>query len=610
MQVISTAGHVDHGKSTLIQRLTGIDPDRLREEKERGLTIDLGFAWMALPDGREVGVVDVPGHERFVHNMLAGVGAVRAALFVVDATEGWMPQSEEHLQILDLLGARAGVVTLTKADLVDDSTLHQRAEEIRGRLAGTALEGSEIVAVSAPTGAGIEDLVAAIGRMLDRLDAQEDVDRPRLYLDRVFTVKGVGTVVTGTLTGGRLRLEEHVQILPTGIAARVRGIQSHRKVREEAVSVSRVALNLAGLDRTDLHRGDAVVLPGQWRPTTELDVLLRTTRDLDHQIRMRGAYKAYVGSAEVDVRLTLYETDGLKQGDEAFARFVLAHPVVAAPLDRVVLRDAGRQRTVGGGVILDPHPPVLRGGGRASRSDQLRIRAQASPEDMPSIVVAERGTVARADLAWLAGSDAAPKWAVDLRSLVVAEDVFNRTVERIEEVLRSFHERNPLVRGMPREDARDAAAIGDHRLFNEVVDAAPDRIVAEGPLVRLAAHTVTLTLEQEAARDVVLGQLAEAGFKPPPLSSLMDQHGEPLVRALLDAGVVTKIAQDLAFSTEQLEAAKRIIADAIASEGPLTAARIKDLLGTSRKYAIPLLEHLDASGFTRRTGDLRELVSS
>lgn len=610
MQVIATAGHVDHGKSTLIRRLTGIDPDRLPEEKERGLTIDLGFAWLALPDGSEVGVVDVPGHERFIHNMLAGTGPVRAALFVVDATEGWRAQSEEHLQILELLGVRSGVIALTKADLVDDTTLHRRADEVRGRLDGTALAGSEIVAVSGTTGAGCDDLLAALQRMLGRLRDDEDRGRPRIYLDRVFTVHGVGTVVTGTLIGGSLRQDDLIQILPSGINARVRGIQSHRKVRESAEPVARVAVNVAGVERTDLHRGDALVHPGQWKPTTEIDVSLRTARELDHEIRARGAYKLYVGSAEVDVRLSLYEAGAVPPGGEAFARLTLAHPILAAPLDRFVLRDPGRRATVGGGVVLDPHPPTLRGAPRSQRVEQLRIRADAHPNDFPSIVVAERGVVERIDLGWLAGSDTRPKWSVRLRSLEVAEDVYRRTLARIEEALRTFHAANPLVRGMAREDLRDAAAVRDHRLFNEIVEAATETLATEGPLVRIAAHTVTLTLEQESARDVLLAQLGDAGFAPPALQTLIDQHGEPLVRALLDAGTLVKVTDELVFTAEQLDRARETIGAAIEAEGPMTAARLKELLGTTRKYAIPLLEHLDQIGFTRRRGDLRELAAA
>ena len=372
MHVISTAGHVDHGKSTLIERLTGIDPDRLAEEKERGLTIDLGFAWLRLPDGRDIGIVDVPGHERFIHNMLAGVGSVDAALFIVAANEGWMPQSEEHLAILDMLGAKAAVVALTKADLVEQEELEAAFTIVRNRLEGTALEGSEIVAVSGVTGAGIQDLVISIGRMLDRIDDTADRGRPRMFIDRAFTIQGVGTVTTGTLTGGSLSVGEHVVVLPSGHRTRIRGIQSHRERQDEVAPVRRVALNLTGLDTAQLARGDAVVCPGQWRATTEIDVSVQTVRGIDHALGDRGAYKAYIGSAEVDARLSLYEVKELPPGGTGFARLHLTQPVVAGPHDRFILRDTGRRRTVAGGSVLDPHPPAVRGPARAVRVDQLR----------------------------------------------------------------------------------------------------------------------------------------------------------------------------------------------------------------------------------------------
>ena len=608
MHVISTAGHVDHGKSTLIERITGIDPDRLAEEKARGLTIELGFAWMRLPSGSEIGLVDVPGHERFIHNMLAGVGSVDATLFVVAADEGWMPQSAEHLAILEMLGARTAMIALTKADLVEHDRLEQVADEVRAHLAPTALADSPVVAVSAPPGAGFQDLLVALDRMIERLGEPLDRGRPRMFLDRVFTVNGVGTVATGTLTGGSLRIEEHVIVLPAGHRTRVRGIQSHKRVVDSAEPVRRVALNLAGLERAQLARGDAVVLPGQWEPTTELDVILRTARGLDHDLSDRGSYKAYLGASEVDARIKLYDLEALEPGGENFARVTLGHPIVAAPFDRFVLRDTGRRQTVGGGVVLDAHPPALRGPARAARAAQLQQRTEATPDEIPSLVAAERGVVARADLTWLSGSSAPPNRTVSLRTLEVSEDLFNSLSGAIGRALSEAHERHPLLRGISRDEVREAADVKNARLFAEIVDAIGERVVADGPLLRLATHTVVLTLEQETARDVLLGQMEDAGFKPPGLQALIDTHGESLVRALVDAGALVKIADDIAFTAHRLEEAKQLIADAAARDELLTASHVREVLDTSRKYAIPLLEFFDASGFTRRRGDVRELV--
>jgi len=608
MRVVSTAGHVDHGKSTLIERLSGIDPDRLAEEKARGLTIDLGFAWFTTPDGHELGVVDVPGHERFIHNMLAGVGSVDATIFVVAANEGWKPQSEEHLAILDLLGARHAVIALTKADLVDNVTITGRSRQIASKIAGTGLQGSEIVPVSAATGAGIDKLLAAIDRMLARAGEPADTGRPRIYIDRSFSIKGAGTVITGTLTGGALRVDDALTVLPAGHTTRIRGIQTHKQAREIAHPVSRVALNLAGLERAQLERGDALVAPGQWQPTTHLDVELRAVRTLERPLTNKSAFKVYVGSAETDARLTFYDVDSVAPGTTGFARLSLSEPVVAGPLDRFVLRDIARSATVAGGTILDAHPPAVRGPSRAARSEQLRARAAATDGELAGLCVAERGVVPRADLIWLAGTDVPPSGTVSLRTLEVAPARYEELAAAVVRALTEHHEKHPLVRGMPAADLRDAIGTANARLFTELLESMSERVVAEGPMFRLSTHAVTLSLGDEAARDVLLEQIHEAGFSPPSLASLIDTHGEPLVRALLDSGVLVKIGDNFVLSATQLERAKQLIAEGAAREGPLTAARIKELLGTSRKYAIPLLEHLDATGFTRRRGDLRELV--
>lgn len=606
MHVLSTAGHVDHGKSALIERLTGIDPDRLAEEKRRGLTIDLGFAWLTLPSGREVGIVDVPGHERFVHNMLAGVGSVDATIFVVAANEGWRPQSEEHLAILDLLEARGGVVAITKSDTVDAAALEDARREARERLAGTTLEGAEIVAVSAVTGDGLDALVASIERLLDRTPPAEDRGRARLFVDRSFSVRGAGTVVTGTLTGGRIRLEDAVEILPAGARARVRGIQTHKRRREDAEPGSRVALNLAGVERYEVRRGDAAVHPGGWRPTTALDVRLRAARSLTHRISPRGAYKVYVGSAEVDARLSPYGAREVPPGGAAFARLALAEPVVAEPFDGFVLRDTGRRATVGGGRILDAHPPPSPHG--AARAAQLESRLAAGRAGIPALAVAEAGALAREELPWRTGREEPPSGAVALRSFVLSTERFEALARAVEDALRAFHAAEPLARGMPREDARRAAAVEDARLFSELVEALAGRVGSEGATLRLAAHRVTLSPEQDAARAALERELSEAGFAPPPLAELARRYGERLVRALIDGGDLVQVAADIAFSREGLARAREHVAAAIRREGPLTTSRLREVLGTSRKYAIPLLEHLDGTGFTRRRGDLRELA--
>jgi selenocysteine-specific elongation factor len=606
MYVLGTAGHVDHGKSTLIERLTGIDPDRLSEEKARGLTIDLGFAWLTLPRHGEVGIIDVPGHERFVTNMLAGVGSIDATIFVVAANEGWKPQSEEHLAILDLLGARGGVVALTKCDLVGGTELDAAAAAIAGRLAGTTLERAAIVPVSATTGRGIDELITAIDRMLDRTPQSPDLGRPRLYVDRSFSIKGAGTVVTGTLTGGRLRVEDEVEILPRAVSGRVRSIQTHKRHRDDAEAGSRVALNIAGLDRSDIVRGDAVVRPASWRPTKVLDVRLRVVRGVGHAVGPRGAYKLHLGSAEVDARLRLLDATGLTANDESYARITLGEEIVADTFDRFVLRDNGRSETVAGGTVLDAHPARARLTALdvPRRIAELRARHGAGRGGLVAALLEERGPLAAADLVWLAGASPADG---PLRGYVSSPAWLAGVTESVTRTLRRFHEDNPLARGMPREDVRNAAGIDDPKLFAALVDALAKTVAVDGRLLRLASHRITLSADQQAARDRLVGELEAAGFSPPPLAELVAAHGANLVAALVDSGEIVKVSPDIAFARDRFEDGKRAIAETIKTEGPATASRIRDVLGTSRKFLIPLLEHLDAAGFTVRDGDVRVL---
>jgi selenocysteine-specific elongation factor len=607
VHVLGTAGHVDHGKSALIQRLTGIDPDRLAEEKARGLTIDLGFAWLTLPTGREVGIVDVPGHERFVHNMLAGAGSIDGTIFVVAANEGWKPQSEEHLAIIDLLGARGGVIALTKRDLVSTADLALAAEEILRRTSGTALAGAEVVPVSSTSGEGIDELLAAIDSLLERTPPAPDRGRPRLFVDRSFSIKGAGTVVTGTLTGGRLRAGDEIEVLPAGVRGRIRSIQTHKRSRQDARPGSRAALNVAGIDRHEIARGDAIVAPGRWRATDTLDVWIRPVRALDHPIAARGAYKLYLGAAEVGVRLRLLDAGDLAPGGEAFARLRANEPLVAEAFDRFVLRDSGRGATVAGGLVLDPHPVDRRLGPktRATRVDQLRARKAGGRARLAEQVARERGVVAAADMRWLAGAEPEPG---PLRGYTVSGEWFAAASGALERAIAAYHAEHPLARGIPREDARAASGFADPKLFAALVDALAGMVAAEGPLLRLVSHAVTLTAEQRARREQLMAALEAAAFAPPPLDELRRAHGEALLSALVDAGDLVAVGREHVLTQSRYAEAKRLIAGAIRAEGPVTASRIRDLLGTSRKYALPLLEHLDAAGFTKRRGDVRILA--
>jgi selenocysteine-specific elongation factor len=648
--VIGTAGHVDHGKSALVQRLTGTDPDRLAEEKARGMTIDLGFAWTTLPSGREVGFVDVPGHERFVHNMLAGVGGVDCALFVVDASEGWRPQSAEHLDILDLLGIPAGVVAISKTDLVDQATCRRVAADVAGRLAGTTLAGATVVQTSAPQGLGLDELRAALDETLDRLPEPPDRGRPRLPVDRVFTMRGSGTVVTGTLSGGALRAEGEAELLPGGRRVRIRALQGHGAALASATPARRLAVNLAGVATGQVARGDVLVLPGQWAATRTADCRLRCLQGAAGPLRARGAYLLYAGAAETAVRLQPVDAHEVRPGQDALVRLHLERPLVLDPFEPVVLRDSGRDETVGGGRVLDPFPigPVHRTAGRVRRIEELEAREAAGRAGLLERVLAERGVVPLAELPVLAAAGpaalAAPLAAaaeagraVRSRTLAWTAAAFQEARAAVLDAVARHHRAEPLAPGLPAQAARAAAlghggqareaaagasgaAAGGTALTPgprpaaagaEVLEAllADGSLAADGPAVRLPGHGVRLDPAQQAVRDRVEGALEAGGVEVLTEAALAELGADRRMTAVLvRLDLLVAIAPGLYLGRSTLERAVRELRRAFADGRPFAATEAKEALGTTRKTAIPLLEHLDRSGVTVRQGDLRRLA--
>jgi selenocysteine-specific elongation factor len=621
--VVGTAGHVDHGKSALIQALTGTDPDRLAEEKARGLTIDLGFAWTTLPSGREVGFVDVPGHERFVHNMLAGVGGVDCALFVVDASEGWRPQSAEHLAILDLLGIPAGVVALTKVDLVDAATLDRVAAEVGDRLKGTTLAGATLVPTAAPSGRGVEALAAALDAALDRLPDPPDRGRPRLPVDRVFTMRGSGTVVTGTLSGGSLRADGEVELLPSGRRARVRGLQSHGRPLAEATPARRLAVNLAGVATDQVVRGDVLVLPGRWAATGTADCRLRCLAGAPAPLRGRGAYLVYAGAAETAARLQPLDATEVHPGTDALVRLHLERPLVLDAFEPVVLRDAGRDETVGGGLVLDPFPPtVVRGtAARVLRTEELEAREAAGRAGLLERVLAERGVVPLADLprlaaiaperlpAALAGSAAAATG----RTIAWDRGAWDGAAAAVLEAVERQHRTDPSAPGLPVQAARAAARAPGWPAAagTEVVEAlvARGRLLADGPTLRLPGHGVRLDPAQRALRARVEAALDEAGVGLLGEAALAQLGADRRATALLvRLGVLVPIAPGGYLGRPALEEAVATLRRRFPGGRPFAATEAKEALGTTRRTVIPLLEHLDRTGVTVRQGDLRRLA--
>ena len=606
--VVATAGHVDHGKSTLIRRLTDMDPDRLAEEKRRGLTIELGYAWCRLPSGIEVGFVDVPGHERFVRTMLAGVGPVRLVLFVVAADEGWKPQSEEHLAIVDLLGVDGAVVAVTKRELADDARIRDLRRGIEARVRDTALERAPVLACSSETGDGIDELVAAIDEMVTNAPEPERHGRPRLFVDRVFAISGAGTVVTGTLTGGPVAVGDRVQLHPSGATARVRALQTHGRTIDRATPVRRLAVNLAGIERDRAERGGVLSVPGAWRPTRTVEVRIRRVRGLAHPVTDRGAFTFHAGAAERPTSLRLYGVRAL--GDEgAFARLRFAEPIVLDMGDRFVLRESGRRETVAGGVVLDADPP-RRPGGRTQ--ERLERRARAGRDDLPTLLVGERGVLRSSDVAMLAGvaPDTVPH-ARRVGSWWVSEDLFERLARTVRDGLESFHAAEPLA---PGEDVAGTRARIGASLTQAHVAADPELLEAllaslaadgllerDGSSVRLPSRAPTGPGE-EGRR---LADAVRSGEPTPPTVPELEGAGFP--RALIDSvvrtGSLVRISPDVVLTTAFVDRAVGIVR--AAGAGGITVSALRAELGTSRKYAVPLMEHLDRTGVTRREGDLR-----
>jgi selenocysteine-specific elongation factor len=602
--VVATAGHVDHGKSALIVALTGIDPDRYAEEKRRGLTIDLGYAWTTLASGREVGVVDVPGHERFIRTMLAGVGPVRLVLFVVAADEGWMPQSEEHLQILDVLGVAGGVIALTKQDLVDDETLALAEADVRDRVAGTVLDGAPIVPVSAHTGEGIEELRSALDELVDDAPPAEDA-RMRLFVDRVFTVAGAGTVVTGTLTGGCLAVDDDVRIEPAGAPARVRSLQSHKVERDDVCHVARVAANLAGVDRAPLGRGSVVASPGAFAPTSTFDAVLRPVRGV-RELPERGAYLLHAGAAESAARLRILER--LPDG-EILARLRTEDALVLDVHDRVVVWDSGRRRTVGGGAVLDAAPPRTAGDRHVGF---LAERRQAKDREAVARLAIDEAVAIRADdLARATGARPEP---VPPDGWYLAEALVDAATEALIAFVGAFHAEHPLEEGAPLADVRAVLARavleagGPRRggVADVLLQRSSDggRVVRTATIVRLPTHTVALAGHEADLERLLAAIGGDAEATPPTVKELVVSGFDPsLIDAAGRAGIVARLAPQIVVTPALVERGAAIVR-AHAAEG-CTVSELREALATSRKYAVPLAEWMDAQGITRRVGDLR-----
>jgi selenocysteine-specific elongation factor len=615
MRVIGTAGHVDHGKSTLVQRLTGIQPDRLKEEQARKLTIDLGFAWFDLPDDVTVGIVDVPGHRDFIENMLAGIGGIDAALLVIAADEGVMPQTREHLAILDLLGIEQALVVLTKIDLIDDDEWLDLVElDVQALIAESTIADAPILRVSAQTGAGIDALLQALMSLLAGLPAHTDYNQPRLPVDRVFTVEGFGTVVTGTLSGGTLSVGDAIAIQPADIAGRVRGLQSYKQTIETALPGSRVAVNISGVDTTDIDRGHVIAYPGQLQSTRLIDVHFRHLADIDRPLKHNSEVKFFSGASETMARVRLLDSEALAPDTQGWLQLRLRDAIPLTHRDRFILRDPSPARTIGGGVIVNAHPDRRWKRFQAAVLDDLATRLRGSPAERLVQVADAEIPVKRTLLQQQTGYtdaelDDALQSALDQHQLVeidgayLATNRYQALQHQLEQILRDYHADSPLRLGMPRAELQSRLGVKQGLLQALLTTAS---VVVENHLLRLPDHRITFTPQQRQQIETLRNLLAQTPYAPPAYVELTQVVSEDALYALVDLGELVQVEPEMLFlKSAYTEIVARILA-VIDQHGEIDVKGVRDMLGSSRKYAIALLEHLDREGITRRVGDVRQ----
>ncbi len=626
MRVVGTAGHVDHGKSTLVTALTGINPDRLKEEREREMTIDLGFAWLTLPDGEPISIVDVPGHEDFIKNMLAGVGGIDAALLVVAADEGVMPQTREHVAILDLLQVKSGVVALTKIDAMDDPEwLDLVREEIHEFLTGTVLADAPIVPVSARTGQGIGALLTALQQVMEQAPPRPDRGRPRLPIDRIFTMPGFGTIVTGTLSDGALHVGQEVEVLPRKLRSRIRGLQTHKQRVDVAAPASRVAANLVGVDLADIARGDVLAAPGFYHPTDLFDARLQLLGDTPRPMPHSSTVDLFTGASEAQARLRLLDRDEIKPGEVAWVQLEVAAPVVVVARDRFIIRQPSPSATLGGGFVADAHPERRHRRYQPQVLERLDTLAHGTPEEIllqalerigpapVQVLLGQAGLardVAEAALATLRGSGQVfPLVPGSAASALIAQAQWASLGARIRSLLEAYHAQYPLRPGMPREELKSRLNL-EARLYADALQ----RAGAEGILesseatVRLSGFRPRFTPEQERRVAALLARFAQSPYSPPSAPEAEAEVGPDVLAALVDQGRLVRLSDSVLLSEEAYRTMLDQVLERLRRGESVTVATVRDLFGSSRKYALAFLEYLDRQRITRRVGDERVLM--
>ena len=620
MYVIGTAGHVDHGKSTLVKAMTDIDPDRFPEEKAREMTIDLGFAWMTLPSGRDVSIVDVPGHERFIKNMLAGVGAIDLALLIVAADESVMPQTREHLAILDILQITRGLVVITKTDLVDLELVELVKAEVEDTLQGTSFENCPMIGVSAYTGDGMDELKANIDSILDETDARKDLGRPRLPIDRCFTISGFGTVVTGTLIDGTLTVGQEIELAGSGHRARVRGLQSHKTKVDATDPGVRLAVNLSGLSKDEVERGEILTIPGWLKPTRRVDARLRMVKNAPNPLKHNQGVTFHLFTSEASARIRLLDSNGLVAGQEGWVQILLEEPLPVVKGDFFVIRSS--EDTLGGGQIVDPNPRR-----RYRRFDddvveRMMTLDQGTGQDIIISVAEQWGPC---DLTDLSQRTNLPREEVSERVAELTEDgdlislgEFGKDADavvypaqgwailksKVASALQLYHTQYPLRQGVPTQEIRSRLDLSQPVYQRVLV-----RLVMEGAVVderqslRLPDHEITLTPKMEEEASAYLNSLQKDPYSPP-----SDQKvSAELLAVLIDQGKIVRVGDGVIFDANVYREMTERIVQHLKDQGNITVAEARTMFDTSRKYILPLLEHMDQQQITRRTGDERVL---
>jgi selenocysteine-specific elongation factor len=626
MHVIGTAGHVDHGKSTLIKALTGIDPDRLREEKERQMTIDLGFAWLDLPSGEEIGIVDVPGHRDFIENMLAGAGGIDAVLFIIAADEGVMPQSREHLSILNLLEIKTGIIVLTKVDLVDDHDwLDLVRSEIRQFAENSFLADAPIIGVSSVTGAGLDALLQAIDETIKHCEPKRDIGRARLPVDRIFSIKGFGTVVTGTMLDGIFSVGQQVEIFPSRREVRIRGLQSHKRKLERSEPGSRTAINLSGVDVDDLQRGDVVAFPGIYSSTSLMDVRFSLLPDTSSQLKHNEEVKIFSGAAQSLAHVRLIKKKSLNPGDMGWLQLSLVDALVVAKGDHFILRRPSPAETIGGGIVLDPHPArrykrfslsvydhfemLETGSLKDQLLDMIRVNQPVTLKEIIEKSGIEKQKVFD-ELEQLIGEEIVLVNAVNTllsqNSLLTVASDWQQNIMQLSQILGDYHSRFPLRQGISKNELKESLGWATERLNNYLDGLLIRNLVKlESGMISLPDHRVQFSDEAKQRITEVLKKFQSDPYSPPSLSELMETYSPDLIKVMIANQLLIRTSDDIAFRKENFDEMARKLVEFIHDGGGITLGQFRDIFNTSRKFALSFLEYLDKQGVTRFDGEKR-----